>query len=137
MHFLLKNFEDAFGDETVATTAEKMAGKFGVWLNLAATEVRWLRGKEKNVASTLANRWRQETGHDFNKVKLSEPLVSLVGSNPPPDINKTLEAAAAHFESGAGPPSRTGQLTNLDTGLPHPCPYEPWRRRLHMLCTLP
>lgn len=106
VHFLPKNFEDAFDDGAIAAAAERMAGELGVRLALTAAEVRRFRSEEKDMASALARRWRQATRRRFDKVRLAELLVSIVGSRPPPDIERALESAVAHFEGrGAAAPA--------------------------------
>lgn len=99
VHFLPKNFEDAFDDGIIAAAIEKMAGELGVRLVLAADEVSRLRIRKKDMASGLAERWQLATSHNFDKVRLAKLLVSLVGGHPPPDIKRALESAVAHFES--------------------------------------
>lgn len=99
VHFLPKNFEDAFDDETIAAAVRRMAREFGVRFALTADDVRRLRGEESDMASALSGRWRRATRHDFDKVRLAKLLVSAVDGSPPPDIKRALESAVAHFES--------------------------------------
>lgn len=100
VHFLPKNFEDAFDDRTIAAAVETMASERGIRLALTAGEVSRLRSAEKDMASALEGLWQPATGHDFDKVRLAELLVSYVGDRPPPDIKRALESAVAHFENG-------------------------------------
>lgn len=106
VHFLPKNFEDAFDDRAIAAATERMAGELGIRLALTAAEVRRFRSEEKDMASALARRWRRATSRKFDKVRLAELLVSIVGRRPPPDIERALESAVAHFEGrGAAAPA--------------------------------
>lgn len=99
VHFLPKNFEDAFGNESIATAVERMAREFGARFALTADDVQRLRSTERDMASALSGRWRQATGHDLDKARLAELLVSAVDGSPPPDIKRALESAVAHFEN--------------------------------------
>ena len=99
VYFLLKNFEDAFGNEDIAAAVEKMAREFGGSFLLTADDVQRLRGEEMGMASALSGRWQRATGHDLDKAKLAELLVSVVDGSPPPDIKRALESAVAHFEA--------------------------------------
>ena len=102
VHFLSKNFEDAFDDKTIAKAVTQLAGGYNVRGGLGVTEVSRLRGASKDMARALTGWWRSKTGHDLNKVKLSRSLVSAADGRPPPDIEKALKSAAVHFENCRG-----------------------------------
>ena len=105
VHFLGKNFEDAFDDKTIAKAVTQLAGGYNVGDELGVTEVSQLRGASKDMARALAGWWHSKTGHDLDKVELSRSLVSAAGGRPPPDIERALKSAAAHFENRGGIPA--------------------------------
>lgn len=98
--FLKKNFEDAFDDETIARAVTQMIGSYNIQYTLTAADVSRLRGSKKDMASALAEWWNSKTEHDLDKVELSKLLASITGGHPPPDIERALRLAVAHFESG-------------------------------------
>ena len=103
VHFLKKNFEDSFDDKTIAKAVTQMAGSYNIRHGLSASEVSRLRDTHKDMGSAITDWWRLKTGHDFDKIELSRLLVSAVGGRPPPDIERALRSAVAHFKSrGAG-----------------------------------
>lgn len=97
--FLPKNFEDAFNDEVVAKAVVRMGNERNVRLVLSAADVSRLRRNEKDTATALGKWWSSKTESDFNKVELAKMLVTIVGGHPPPDIEKALNQAVAHFKS--------------------------------------
>ena len=99
VYFLSKNFEDAFDNETIAKAVTQLASGYNVGDELGVTEVSQLRGASKDMARALAGWWHSKTGHDLDKVELSRSLVSAAGGRPPPDIERALKSAAAHFEN--------------------------------------
>ena len=102
VHFLGKNFEDAFDDKTIAKAVTELVGAYNVEVELGVAEVSQLRSASKDMARALTDWWHSKTGHDLNKVELSRSLVSAAGGRPPPDIEKALKSAAAHFENRRG-----------------------------------
>lgn len=106
---LEKNFEDAFASATIMDAVKEMSMHHGCKFSLTADDLDAERAKGRRVDAVLEERWRQETGHGFNKADLAKLLAGLPSDDIPDEIKSALRAAADHFgQGGDGEPAKSG-----------------------------